>query len=849
MTQISPSAVDHKPAHPPAAADTAASVSASPQHSTTTQELLNSAREHDIQVVDAMQCRGAAHLVELFGDASFFTEVFRRERSRHWGDRTDLWRPGLCMCSGSMVGVSSQMWVVKDVVTPPAAADATVVVAASSSDDASMASAPVEIEMKQCMTKDQAEAHAKLLAAENKGRTYKVELALDSAAAINISGFWMQGVIFTGKEFLPKGVFEVLDKPLPADGEDEPTPAELRERKHLQELRERKEVMDAFMSEHKTTEPLYGRRRKDVEDMSTRVIESISSIATAAQEHGAFLVSDFFVFTPAAHRRLIEHPGLLEEAYKYADREGSNILLRHMQAYQYLTIVVPMPLGMLRHAAALRSIFKCRKLVAVLMPSYEDGTADMFGGWRTPTQIMASVIGAMGKKKDDCDATNINSLAVVMSGGNTVINQMSECAVSGQTILVLHGSGRISDLWIDLWPKRAMGGFDPVAHRKRLELANGFPPSDETVSDLRNILARGDLTIHPITSDSEALQRLVRLQFHGDDLVGVLRARKARYDATALRYRRPQRVLRLLSLLIAFAAILISVSSNLGSGGDGDGGEDGGDGGDGGNITDVLYYVLVVLPALLVVVDSVDGFLRTGEAANAAERASGLVEKHLYMYRARACAYSDAAVAAAAKRDGIDLHTARQVRLTASLTAIDQTVADSGALVDRSEPSVNVVGDERLDGTRYMHERVEGKTTGALPRMGSEVRVLTLGALVGHIGLYSASAVGTVFATLEGLSRWVAVTVGFHHALSAWLQTFRVDERRAACHRAVSSPEGARVQWMSLPRELQTRQGEIDKLVSAVEHALEATLPPPPAHSRAELGPPPDGAAAASAKG
>ena len=131
-----------------------------------------------------------------------------------------------------------------------------------------------------------------------------------------------------------------------------------------------------------------------------------------------------------------------------------------------------------------------------------------------------------------------------------------------------------------------------------------------------------------------------------------------------------------------------------------------------------------------------------------------------------------------------------------------------------------------------MKERVE-KPGAALPRVGSEARVLLLGALVAHIGLYGAAAVGTVFATLDGLSRWVAVTVGFHHVVSSWLQTFRIDERRAACHRAVAALEGARVEWMSLPQELQARQGEVDKVVAAVERALEATLPPPPAHGRA----------------
>ena len=43
---------------------------------------------------------------------------------------------------------------------------------------------------------------------------------------------------------------------------------------------------------------------------------------------------------------------------------------------------------------------------------------------------------------------------------------------------------------------------------------------------------------------------------------------------------------------------------------------------------------------------------------------------------------------------------------------------------------------------------------------------------------WAAAATGTIFATLDGLTRWVAVTVGFHHAISSFMQTFRVDEQR-----------------------------------------------------------------------
>ena len=289
--QISPS--DLEPSgwrSRPPPAGTAASVSAKQQHTAATQELLDLAHEHGIHVVDATRCTGVPELDALLvaKGADFFEKVFKREKCRHWEDRTDLWRPGLCMASGSMVGVSTPLWVVKDVATPPSAADV------ASPDDAKTASvakeiaaaapSPVEIEVRQCMTESGAEAHAKLLAAENKGRTYKVELALDSVAAINLIGTLSIGCVFTGKEFLPKGI----EQHKPEDDED---PFE-------------HECMQSLLARQKALEQFKSVRREDVEATSTRVTEATSAIAAAARQHGAFVVSEFFVMHPMAQRRL-----------------------------------------------------------------------------------------------------------------------------------------------------------------------------------------------------------------------------------------------------------------------------------------------------------------------------------------------------------------------------------------------------------------------------------------------------------------------------------------------------------------------------------------------------------------
>ena len=148
-----------------------------------------------------------------------------------------------------------------------------------------------------------------------------------------------------------------------------------------------------------------------------------------------------------------------------------------------------------------------------------------------------------------------------------------------------------------------------------------------------------------------------------------------------------------------------------------------------------------------------------------------------------------------------------------------------GEAPPRALPKIDVFDDDDAgEGAKGAGAAAEG----ALPRMSRAARALLGVALAGNILMYAAAAVGTVLATLDGLSKWVAVTVGFHHSVSSWMATFRVEERRTACARAVSALERERVAWMALPREMQSRQDNLDKLVSSVEAALEATLPPQP---------------------
>ena len=163
---------------------TAGSVSPRAQVSDEFRALLDLAAEHKIDVLDATKCTGLTgatnndgdptSLYQAFREAPWFKDVFTREGSAKW--KPGSWRPGLYVLQqGSMLGVCTQLWVVKEL------------------------AGKTETELKQCMSKENADALVASLVVENPGRQYKVELILDTKEAISVSLAHEFGWSFDGK--------------------------------------------------------------------------------------------------------------------------------------------------------------------------------------------------------------------------------------------------------------------------------------------------------------------------------------------------------------------------------------------------------------------------------------------------------------------------------------------------------------------------------------------------------------------------------------------------------------------------------------------------------------------------
>ena len=98
--------------------------------------------------------------------------------------------------------------------------------------------------------------------------------------------------------------------------------------------------------------------------------------------------------------------------------------------------------------------------------------------------------------------------------------------------------------------------------------------------------------------------------------------------------------------------------------------------------------------------------------------------------------------------------------------------------------------------------------------------------LMGRLSLFLASAFGTVLATIGTNTKYVAVSVAISTAVSRWLLTTMVEEKRQNYERAVSELNCAKLRWEALPNEQRSQQAMRDQLVLNVEGFIEACLPP-----------------------
>jgi hypothetical protein len=226
-----------------------------------------------------------------------------------------------------------------------------------------------------------------------------------------------------------------------------------------------------------------------------------------------------------------------------------------------------------------------------------------------------------------------HSIAVACSGGQGVLNQMHLAALWDVPMMVLDGSGRMSDIWMKMWPKRLVRGFDADRVQDLLQACGGYRIDMQSAHQVREILKKGSIMLHKIEASSNAFERLFRIELSGDQLIETALRRLSSYGRTIKVYAKYKKPLAALALYVGLAATFASVFvSNI---------EVFGSDGDQKYAGAAFRWIAVIAPAILVILNSVENFVNLNSMLVIAERAKAKVESLLYVYRLRALQFSD----------------------------------------------------------------------------------------------------------------------------------------------------------------------------------------------------------------
>ena len=185
----------------------------------------------------------------------------------------------------------------------------------------------------------------------------------------------------------------------------------------------------------------------------------------------------------------------------------------------------------------------------------------------------------------------------VASGGFGVLREMAHCSSHRHSmgLISLVGSGRLSDLWAEVWPRRGETIFDPVRAANQLHKHVCYLPSPDAIQNMHRVLYDGELYLHKISNDSATLERLCVSLLQGNRLLTLADEQMHAYEAASRKYERPRKLLVNLSIILGFATTLIAVLVPESISQQTIKTEP--------KLNVVLYYWSIVLPALMLVVD------------------------------------------------------------------------------------------------------------------------------------------------------------------------------------------------------------------------------------------------------
>jgi len=384
---------------------------------------------------------------------------------------------------------------------------------------------------------------------------------------------------------------------------------------------------------------------QDEEDpvVISQVMDCLVVLAkTAKKRNAAILIPDYMTISGNSK--------LIETALDFVEFEGPviNVCTEGQaasneelagQTYRFKGNPKPTPMGIL-HNRATHSIQvrngSYSRVAARLASVIAQPDPKLFDHWEG------------GKRKDQpTHQANHRVVFVVAGGGAAVMEHMAAAVEENIPIVILQGSKRLCDYLPTLWVKRFSSRFDISAETRKMWADCGYPPQTDPDSKMnlwmRTLVEKGHVNIHPVSSGTHSLSRILQsLQSTDDALLQAMR-RYCDYRSSAHNMEVPDFRMLIAKLVLGFATTLcVTIAGAVLEPGE---------------LQDILHgrvkfsqvpvptlllcAGVLVLPAVLSIIMALQHDYNYVPKILALRYAAALVEQEMFLYRSCTTSYSD----------------------------------------------------------------------------------------------------------------------------------------------------------------------------------------------------------------
>jgi hypothetical protein len=169
---------------------------------------------------------------------------------------------------------------------------------------------------------------------------------------------------------------------------------------------------------------------------------------------------------------------------------------------------------------------------------------------------------------DPLEKKRCKRIMVVAGGGIAVMEHIAAAVKENIPIIILRGSRRLSDNLPKLWVTRFSPQFNTYKATKRFCKDCGFPDTDSKLLEdmtlwMKEILERGHLSTHPLSTGTHAFSRILRSLEIKDDALLQGMVRYCEYRSAMRNMEGPDKIMLFLKLIFGVLTTLISTLAGV----------------------------------------------------------------------------------------------------------------------------------------------------------------------------------------------------------------------------------------------------------------------------------------------